>query len=117
MELPLIKVQTLPNGYALTYEDKEYIYMSKEKLVEGFMYHVGFDEVSFADQETIRDLLAAAVAWKDNAETVKKLTRLAKENESMYNTIKNLKAANKRLRDTANAYGKRLPYDDEDDLS
>lgn len=59
--LPKIKVSTLPNGYALTVDDQEYMYFNEIDLMAGFMGHVGMREVDFADRGTILSSLMSAM--------------------------------------------------------
>ena len=59
--LPKIKVSTLPNGYALTVDDQEYMYFNEIDLLAGFMGHVGMREVDYADRGTILSSLMSAM--------------------------------------------------------
>lgn len=92
-----IQVTTIPNGYALTVGSEDYMYFTKAALLEGFMYHVGLEELSAVDEETMRDFIAASIAWRDNAEAVKSLVGIRKENELLIKQINNLKKQVKRL--------------------
>ena len=56
-----IKVSTLPNGYALTVDDQEYMYFNEIDLLAGFMGHVGMREVDYADRGTILSSLMSAM--------------------------------------------------------
>ena len=56
-----IKVSTLPNGYALTVDDQEYMYFNEIDLLAGFMGHVGMHEVDYADRGTILSSLMSAM--------------------------------------------------------
>ena len=56
-----IKVSTLPNGYALTVDDQEYMYFNEIDLMAGFMGHVGMREVDYADRGTILSSLMSAM--------------------------------------------------------
>jgi chromosome segregation ATPase len=59
--LPKIKVSMIPNGYALTVEDQEYMYFNEIDLLAGFMGHVGMREVDYADRGTILSSLMSAM--------------------------------------------------------
>ena len=59
--LSKIKLSTLPNGYALTVEGKEYMYFNEIDLLAGFMGHVGMREVDYADRGTILSSLMSAM--------------------------------------------------------
>ena len=56
-----IKVSILPNGYALTVDDQEYMYFNEIDLMAGFMGHVGMREVDYADRGTILSSLMSAM--------------------------------------------------------
>lgn len=91
MEEVKISVRPVPNGHVLKVGSNEYMYYTVAALLEGFMYHVGLEELSAIDAETMREFLAASVVWKDQGETVKKLVEANKENESLLNKVNNLK--------------------------
>jgi cysteinyl-tRNA synthetase len=59
--LSKIEVKTLPNGYALTVDGKEYMYFNEIDLMAGFMGHVGMREVDYADRGTILSSLMSAM--------------------------------------------------------
>lgn len=59
--LSKIKLSTLPNGYALTVDDQEYMYFNEIDLLAGFMGHVGMREVDYADRGTILSSLMSAM--------------------------------------------------------
>ena len=81
-----IKVETVPNGYALDVNDVRYMYFSTEELLQGFMYHVGFEELGTTNSKTISEFIAAAIEWRaDEGKTTKELLRLKKQNEALTN--------------------------------
>jgi len=87
-----ISLKTLPNGYALSVEDNDYLYFSEKDLLEGFMYHLGLSEEGYADRETIEDLLTASVVYRsDNGKITKEMLKTKKENESLRKTCDKLK--------------------------
>lgn len=102
MEQTRITVATHPNGYSLDVDGNGYMYFSKTALLEGFMYHVGLEELNAIDADTMRDFIAASVVWKDNAEVVKSLIDTKKENEALSRQISNLKKQLKRMGDRLN---------------
>lgn len=65
-----IKVSTLPNGYALTVDDQEYMYFNEIDLLAGFMGHVGMREVDYADRGTILSSLMSAMLGDTFTEAV-----------------------------------------------
>lgn len=78
--LPYISVQTLPNGYSLEFEGMKqangYLYLSKEKLLKGFMAHIGLEVTDQLNMETVDDFLVAAINWRDNKACVKEIQSL-----------------------------------------
>ena len=57
--LPMIKVTPLPNGYSLEFDGMKqktgYMYFSPDKLLEGFMLHIGIGITDDLDTETMQD--------------------------------------------------------------
>ena len=83
-EFRQINVKTLPNGYALTIGEHNYMYHNEKDLLEGFMYHVGLNENGYIDMETIEEFLTASIVYRsDNGDTAKKMMKTMKENESL----------------------------------
>lgn len=79
----MIKVETLPNGYSLEFDGMSkkggYMYFSPEKLLKGFMLHIGLEMTDQLNTETMDDFIVAAINWKDNKECVKEIERLTRE--------------------------------------
>lgn len=76
-KLKNIKVTTLPNGYSLEIEGQAgWLYFTPEKLLEGFMLHVGLELADQLNTDTMGDFIVAACNWKDNKECVKEIKRL-----------------------------------------
>ena len=59
----VINVRTVPNGYTLDIE--------KGEKKQGFMYHVGFEELGEVSEEFRAEVMKAAIAWQDNGKLVK----------------------------------------------
>lgn len=97
MEEKEINVYPVSNGHVLKFGKDEYLYYSKAALLEGFMYHVGLEELAAVDAETMREFLTAAIVWKDQGETVKEMLKTKKENEMLRSMATNLKKQVKRL--------------------
>ena len=126
-ELLNIKIQPLPNGYALTVDSNEYMYFSLEKLLDGFMYHVGLGELGFVNMDDIKTFLDAAVVYRaDDGQITKKMTKLTNENERLQSMFENQKKTIASLRNllkkTKEELAKKSPKgktvldeDDEDD--
>ena len=62
--LPKIKIETLANGYALTVDDKEYMYFSADDLIAGFFAHVAVGKNGYLDKDVMQGILIAAASWK-----------------------------------------------------
>lgn len=79
-ELKNITVQTLPNGYSLTFDGMKqsqgYLYFTEEKLLEGFMLHIGLEMTDQLSTETMQDFIVAAMNWNDNEKCVKEIEKL-----------------------------------------
>ena len=83
----LIDVETLPNGYSLKFDGMTkkggYMYFTPEKLLEGFMLHIGLNMTDQLNTETMQDFIVAACNWKDNKDCVKEIERLTHELKMM----------------------------------
>jgi uncharacterized protein YlxW (UPF0749 family) len=90
-KLTPIKVETAPNGYALNVNGQEYMYFNTEEFFEGFVVHVGMEELEFMNKEGIRSLIETAVKWKDNGKLVKELTKCQAKLERLETSYANLK--------------------------
>ena len=62
--LPKIEVHTVPNGYALTVDNKKYLYFTADDLIAGFFTHVAVGKTEYLDKETVEGILIAAATWK-----------------------------------------------------
>ena len=71
----VINVRTVPNGYTLDIEEDGikhgFMYFNPKKLLDGFMYHVGFEELGEVTEEFRAEVMKAAIAWQDNGKLVK----------------------------------------------
>ena len=71
----VINVRTVPNGYTLDIEKGEkkqgFMYFNPKKLLDGFIYHVGFEELGEVSEEFRAEVMKAAIAWQDNGKLVK----------------------------------------------
>ena len=77
-KLPQISVSTVANGYVLTFDKAkhDFMYFSPEKLIEGFMVHIGLKMTDQLTEENIRNFIDATVNWKDTAHCMKEIERL-----------------------------------------
>ena len=71
----VINVRTVPNGYTLDIEEDGikhgFMYFNPMKLLDGFMYHVGLEELGEVTEEFRAEVMKAAIAWQDNGKLVK----------------------------------------------
>ena len=83
--LPMITVETVPhgqepNGYVLKFTGAKqpdgYLYFSPEKLLEGFMLHIGLHMTEQLNTETMQDFIVAACNWKDTESCQKEIRDL-----------------------------------------
>lgn len=83
--LPVITVETVPhgqepNGYVLKFTGAKqpdgYLYFSPDKLLEGFMLHIGLCMTEQLNTETMQDFITAACNWKDTESCHKKIREL-----------------------------------------
>ena len=78
--ITMIKVETLPNGYSLEFDGMSkkggYMYFSPEKLLKGFMLHIGLEMTDQLNTETMDDFIVAACNWNDNKKCLKEIERL-----------------------------------------
>ena len=58
-----IHVETLPNGYALTVGNKQYMYFDAQKLLAGMFYHIGLQKNDYFNTAMIENLMVAAATW------------------------------------------------------
>ena len=78
-KIPFIKVETLPNGYALTVGKHEYMALSPESLVDIFFTHVAIGELEYINRDMAAGLLQAAASWKTVAEALSANAQLIAE--------------------------------------
>ena len=83
--LPVITVETIPhgqepNGYVLKFTGAKqpdgYLYFSPDKLLEGFMLHIGLHMTEQLNTETMQDFIVAACNWKDTESCQKEIKSL-----------------------------------------
>ena len=62
-KLPQITVSTVANGYVLTFDKgkHDFMYFSPEKLLEGFMVHIGLKMTDQLTEENIRNFVDASI--------------------------------------------------------
>ena len=86
-----IKVQTVSNGYTLDIHKDEtdfgYLYFTLPKLLEGFIYHIGLEELRAATKEKIHDVIEASLTWRDKRENVLTLLQMNTEVQAMKESV------------------------------
>ena len=60
-----VSVATLPNGYAFTLDNKEYLCFSAEQLVNEVFVRLALGELEYMNKDTIAAVLEAAAKWQD----------------------------------------------------
>lgn len=60
---PKIKVETLPNGYALTVDNEEYLYFTAKQLIAGVFHHIGLGKLDYINTEHVESLMEAILSW------------------------------------------------------
>ena len=78
-KLPFIKVETLPNGYAMMVGKHEYLALSPESLVDIFFTHVAIGELEYINRDMAAGLLQAAASWQTVGEALSANAQLIAE--------------------------------------
>ena len=96
--LPMITVTTVPNGYVLKADGMKkpdgYLYFSPQKLLEGFMCHIGLKMTDELDTDLMKEFIISAINYSSN--------------EKCINEIENLKAKVKSVTHSRNGMGRRF---------
>jgi hypothetical protein len=82
-KLPQIEIRTLANGYSLSIEGhkQEYMYFTPDKLLEGFMVHVGLKMTEQLSPYTIKNFIDSALEWNNLKASHKELNKAKRETE------------------------------------
>ena len=82
-KLPQIEIRTLQNGYSLAIEGhkQKYMYFSPDKLLEGFMVHVGLKMTEQLNPDTIKSFIDSALEWNNLKASHKELNKAKRETE------------------------------------
>jgi hypothetical protein len=85
--LKRITIEMLNNGYCLKFDGMKhsegYMYFSPEKLLEGFMVHIGLEELDALDTTTMQDFIVSAASWKEKKECMAEIERLNRQNKQI----------------------------------
>lgn len=82
--LKKIKVQTLPNGYALTIDDNEFMYFNETDLLAGFMARIGGGLTGEMEKGTILNNLFNIMLGERYAKDIDKLNNNVRRLESKF---------------------------------
>lgn len=86
-----VKIVTVPNGYTLDIHkggtDHGYLYFTLPQLLEGFIYHIGMEEMEAITSVEMRDLIEASMTWRDKKENILTILHLETENQAMRHSI------------------------------
>lgn len=99
MNLPKIEVRTLNNGYQLRFDGMKgigYMYYSPEKLLEGFMLHIGLKMTEQLNVENMQDFIETAINWRDNEKCVKEIASLTSQLKAANSSLEAMKRRVKR---------------------
>lgn len=81
--LPAITVEKVPNGYVLKFDGMKkregFLYFSPEKLLEGFMCHIGLKMTDELDTDMMQDFIVGAINYSTNEKCIKEIERLNAE--------------------------------------
>lgn len=82
-KLPQIEIRTVNNGYTLNIEGhkQEYMYFTPDKLLEGFMVHVGLKMTEQLNPDTIKNFIDSALEWNNLKASHKELNKAKRETE------------------------------------
>ena len=82
-QMKKITVETLPNGYRLSFDGMThkggYLYFTPEKLLEGFMLHIGLNITKAINTGTAQEFMKAVTNWNDNEKCIAEIDRLQQE--------------------------------------
>ena len=86
-KLKRITIEMLNNGFCLTFDGMKepggYMYFSPEKLLEGFMVHIGLEELDALDTTTMQDFIVSAASWKEKKDCMAEIERLNRQNKQI----------------------------------
>ena len=65
-----IKIETLPNGYALTVGRKEYMLFNETELAAAVFYHILLGNEEYVNKNISENLMIAAATWPTTGEAI-----------------------------------------------
>lgn len=84
MKKPKIKSDTVPNGYTLTVDGKEYMYFTVEEYLAGVLAHIGMEQKDPMTNEEILEVLFNALLGTEHAKKLAKMRSDIQKLESDY---------------------------------
>lgn len=85
-DLKKITISTVPNGYVMTVDVDQYMYFTKESLVEGFFTHVGLEISKYLDSDTMQRLMTACATWPNEGDAIQEAAKLTEQVELLQQT-------------------------------
>ena len=86
-----VKIVTVPNGYTLDIHkggtDHGYLYFTLPQLLEGFIYHIGMEEMESVTNVEMHALIEASMTWRDRRDNISAILQLETENQALRNSI------------------------------
>ena len=89
--LQKVSVSTLPNGYSLKVDGKEYMYFNMMDLLAGFMVHIGLQDTDYMDKGNILTMLFQTMIgqeWEKNITAMR--NRIHDMEEKLNKTLSHL---------------------------
>ena len=103
MKKPKIKSDTVPNGYTLTVDGKEYMYFTVAEYLAGVLAHIGMEQKDYMTNEEILKVLFDALLGTEHAKKLAKMRSDIQKLESDYTIrLELLDKTYKRIKDYEN---------------
>ena len=67
------------------------MYFSLPELLDGFIYHVGLNELDIVENDKRKEIINAAIKWQDNGKNVKELLKYKNRCDMQERMIKNFR--------------------------
>jgi methyl-accepting chemotaxis protein len=83
--LQKVSVRTLPNGYSLKVDGKEYFYFNMMDLLAGFMVHIGLQEADYMENGNILTMLFQTMIGQEWEKNITAMRNRIKEMEEKLN--------------------------------
>lgn len=83
-----ISLKTKRNGYLLEVGDEGYMYFDAQKMIEGFMVHVGLGRLEAMTNEEVKTLLKATIDGSAERKLHQEVTALKEQVSSLKKFLK-----------------------------